>query len=200
MTTAPITNTPNFEHPFILEVDACEYGLGAVLSQEYDNHKYVIAYASPTLSAAERKYGATEREALAIVWATKHFRAYIEGSKVLIRSDCKALKWLRNAKDITGRLARWAMILSTYQIESINYRPAQQKMRKSQFNIKKKETQLRAKNEQWNAREKRERIWVLRYSDRNRFLRKGLSFTCPTCNLISVSERCPIRCYFEQGH
>ena len=126
LTTAPIMNTPNFEHPFILEVDACEYGLGAVLSQEYENRKYVIAYASRTLSAAERKYGATEREALAIVWATKHFRVYIEGSKILIRSDCKALKWMLNAKDVTGRLARWAMKLSTYQIEAIDYRSGKQ--------------------------------------------------------------------------
>lgn len=126
LTTAPIMNTPNFEQSFILEVDACEYGLGAVLVQEYDNHKYVIAYASKTLSAAERKFGATEREALAIVWATKHFRAYIEGSKVLIRSDCKALEWMRNAKDVTGRLARWAMKLSAYQIEHIQYRPGKQ--------------------------------------------------------------------------
>ncbi|CAF4150636.1 unnamed protein product, partial [Adineta steineri] len=126
LTTAPIMNTPNFEQSFILEVDACEYGLGAVLTQEYDNKKYVIAYASRTLSAIERKYGATEREALAIVWATKHFRVYIEGSTVLIRSDCKALEWLRNAKDITGRLARWAMKLSAYQIENIQYRPGKQ--------------------------------------------------------------------------
>ena len=73
-------------------------------------------------------------------------------------------------------------------------------MRKSQPKIKKKETQLREKNEQWNATEKRERRWLLRYSDRNRFLREGLFFTCPTCNLISGSERCTIRCYFEQGH
>ncbi|CAF2960927.1 unnamed protein product [Rotaria sp. Silwood2] len=126
LTTAPIMNTPNFEQPFILEVDACEYGLGAVLTQEYDDKKYVIAYASRTLSAIERRYGATEREALAIVWATKHFRVYIEGSKVLIRSDCKALQWLRNAKDVTGRLARWAMKLSAYQIENIQYRPGKQ--------------------------------------------------------------------------
>ncbi|CAF4077516.1 unnamed protein product [Adineta steineri] len=126
LTTAPIMNTPNFEQPFILEVDACEYGLGAVLTQEYADKKYVIAYASRTLSAIERKYGATEREALAIVWATKHFRVYIEGSTVLIRSDCKALEWLRNAKDITGRLARWAMKLSAYQIENIQYRPGKQ--------------------------------------------------------------------------
>ena len=126
LTTAPIINTPNFKKPFILEVDTCEYGLGAVLTQEYDNNKYVIAYASRTLSAAERKYEATEREALAIVWATKHFRVYIDGSKVLIRSDCKALEWMRNAKDVTGRLARWAMKLSPYQIESIQYRPGKQ--------------------------------------------------------------------------
>ena len=65
----------------------------------------------------------------------------------------------------------------------------------SQTNTKKKKTQLREKNEQWNDRRS-----VFRYSDRNRFLWKGLSFTCPTCNLISVSERCAIRCYFEQGH
>ena len=64
-------------------------------------------------------------------------------------------------------------------------------MRKSQSNIKKKETQLREKNERWNAREKRERTWVLRYSDSNRFLGKDLSFICPTCNLISVSSDLP---------
>ena len=122
LTNAPIMNTPNFAQPFILELDACEYGLGAVLVQEYDDKKYVIAYGSRTLSNAERKYGATEREALAIVWATKHFRPYLEGNKILIRSDCKALEWMRNAKDVTGRLARWAMKLSAFQIE-IQYRP-----------------------------------------------------------------------------
>ncbi|CAF5020282.1 unnamed protein product, partial [Rotaria socialis] len=79
-------NTPNFEQPFILALDA--------------------SYTSRTLSTAERKYGATEREALAIVWATKHFRPYLEGNKIYVRSDCKALEWMRTAKDVTGRLAR----------------------------------------------------------------------------------------------
>ncbi|CAF4673584.1 unnamed protein product, partial [Rotaria socialis] len=123
LTNAPIMNTPNFEQPFILELDACEYGVGAVLTQEYEEKKYVIAYASRTLSTAERNYGATEREALAIVWATKHFRPYLEGNKIYVRSDCKALEWMRTAKDVTGRLARWAMKLSAYQIEEIKYRP-----------------------------------------------------------------------------
>ena len=123
LTNAPIMSTPNFKEPFILELDACEYGLGAVLAQEYDKRKFVIAYASRTLSPPERNYSATEREALAIVWATQHFRPYLEGTKVFIRTDCKALQWLKNAKDISGRLARWAMKLSAFQIESIQYRP-----------------------------------------------------------------------------
>ena len=123
LTSAPIMSTPNFKEPFILELDACEYGLGAVLAQEYNKRKFVISYASKTLSTAERNYSATEREALAIVWATQHFRPYIEGNKVLIRSDCKALQWLKNAKDVSGRLARWAMKLSAFQIENIQYRP-----------------------------------------------------------------------------
>ncbi|CAF4321671.1 unnamed protein product [Rotaria sp. Silwood2] len=123
LVNAPIMKTPNFNEPFILELDACEYGLGAVLAQEYDKKKFVIAYASRTLSPTERNYSATEREALAIVWATQHFRPYLEGTKVLIRSDCKALQWLKNAKDVSGRWARWAMKLSALQIESIQYRP-----------------------------------------------------------------------------
>ncbi|CAF1352468.1 unnamed protein product [Rotaria sp. Silwood1] len=39
LTQAPILRAPNFNEPFILETDACDYGLGAVLTQEYDNKK-----------------------------------------------------------------------------------------------------------------------------------------------------------------
>jgi hypothetical protein len=82
-----------------------------------------IAYGSRTLSPAERKYGATEPDALEIVWATQHFRPYLEGNKINIRSDCKTLEWTQTAKDVTGRLARWAIKLSAYQIEDTRYRP-----------------------------------------------------------------------------
>ncbi|CAF3946591.1 unnamed protein product, partial [Rotaria sp. Silwood1] len=119
-----LTNAPaTFQRLMdIVLADACEYGIGCVLTQEYENRKYVIAYASRTLSIAERNYSSVEREALAIVWATKHFRQYLEGGPVLVRSDCKALEWLKTARDPTGRLARWAMKLSPYNI-IIQHRP-----------------------------------------------------------------------------
>jgi hypothetical protein len=46
----------------------------------------------------------------------------LEGGPVLVRSDCKALEWLKTARDPTGRLARWAMKLSPYHI-IIQHRP-----------------------------------------------------------------------------
>ncbi|CAF1393237.1 unnamed protein product, partial [Rotaria sp. Silwood1] len=123
LTQAPILRAPNFNEPFILETDACDYGLGAVLTQEYDNKKFVIAYASRTQTTAERNYFPTEKEALAIYWATKHFRPYLEGTKSYIRSDCRALQWLLETKDSSGRLARWAISLSAFNIVSIKYKP-----------------------------------------------------------------------------
>ncbi|CAM4789456.1 unnamed protein product [Rotaria magnacalcarata] len=115
-------HTHNFSYPFILELDPCEYGIRCILTQEYEKKKYVIAYASRTLSSAERNYSAVERETLAIVWLTKHFRQYLEGGSVIVRSDCKALEWLENARDPTDRLARWPMKLSSYNIV-IQHRP-----------------------------------------------------------------------------
>jgi hypothetical protein len=123
LTQAPILRAPNFNEPFILEVDACDYGLGAVLTQEYDNKKFVVAYASRTQTAAERNYFPTEKEALAIYWATKHFRPYLEGTTIYIRSDCRALQWLLDTKDLSGRLARWAISLSAFNIVDIKYKP-----------------------------------------------------------------------------
>ncbi|CAM4838051.1 unnamed protein product [Rotaria magnacalcarata] len=95
----PIMHSPNFSFPFILELDACEYGIGCILTQD-----------------------SVEREALAIVWGTKHFRQYLEGGPVLVQSDCKALEWLKTARNPTDRLARWAMKLSPYHI-IIQHRP-----------------------------------------------------------------------------
>ncbi|CAF4357678.1 unnamed protein product, partial [Rotaria magnacalcarata] len=87
-----IKNTPNFQYPFTLKVDACIYGLGAVLAQEYNGEKFIIAYASRTLPSVERNYSSTEREALAIVWATKHFHPYFERMEIFIRTDCQAFQ------------------------------------------------------------------------------------------------------------
>src|SRR5262249_24118346 len=75
---APTLQYPDFERPFVLYTDASGTGLGAVLSQKDDDNKErVIAYASRSLNKAERNYGITDKECLAIIWAVKHFEQYL---------------------------------------------------------------------------------------------------------------------------
>ena len=66
--TAPVLTYPNYRKPFILDTDASDTGIGAVLSQIDDNSReQVIAYASRTLSKPERRYCVTRKELLSVV-------------------------------------------------------------------------------------------------------------------------------------
>ncbi|KMQ87325.1 enzymatic polyprotein endonuclease reverse [Lasius niger] len=76
LTSAPVLACPDFNRPFILQTDASAHGLGAVLTQQLDEGKRVIAYASRILNPAERNYSATELECLAVVWGICRMRDY----------------------------------------------------------------------------------------------------------------------------
>jgi hypothetical protein len=119
---APLLQRPNFTKPFTLTCDASEVGMGAVLEQPNENNEmHPVMYWSKTLKPAERRYTTTERECLAIVQAIKNFRHYLYGSHFTVVTDHHALEWLQSAKDLEGRLQRWAMKLQPYDF-TIKYR------------------------------------------------------------------------------
>ena len=113
-----VLTCPNFELPFVLQTDASNTGLGAVLTQSVNNVEHVISYASRTLTDAEVKYTTTEKECLAIVWAIQKLRPYLEGYKFTVITDHSSLRWLHNLKNPTGRLARWSVSLAEYDLTS----------------------------------------------------------------------------------
>lgn len=95
---APILAFPDFTQPFLVDTDASHSGTGAVLSQIVAGKEKVTAYASRTLSKAERKYCVTRKELLTMVTFIRHFRPYLLGRHFTLRTDHSALKWLQTFK------------------------------------------------------------------------------------------------------
>ena len=123
LTSAPILALPDWIRPFILDTDASETSIGAVLSQYHpDMTEYVIAYASRLLTKPERNYCVTHKELLAVVTFLNHFRHYLIGRPFTIQTDHGALTWLQNFKLPECQLARWLEKLQDYQF-TIIHRP-----------------------------------------------------------------------------
>ncbi|CAG2220993.1 Retrovirus-related Pol polyprotein from transposon 17.6,Retrovirus-related Pol polyprotein from transposon 297 [Mytilus edulis] len=117
LTTPPILVYPVTDKTFILDTDASNYAVGAVLSQEHDGREHVIAYMSKALNKHEISYCTTRKELLAVIIALKNFHPYVYGRPVLLRTDNAAVSWLQSLKDPTGQVARWLQTLGTYNFK-----------------------------------------------------------------------------------
>ena len=123
--SVPTLTLPVPADSFVLQTDASGIGLGAVLSVLRQEVEYPVAFFSKKLLPRERKYSASELEALAVVVAVGHFEAYLITHPFTIVTDHKALTFLNSAQHRNGRLARWAIKLQPFTF-SIRYRPGSQ--------------------------------------------------------------------------
>lgn len=107
---------PDFSKEFVLTTDACEYGVGAVLSQDLDDGlgERAISYASKSLDAAELNYSATEKECLAVVFGMEKYRHHLLGRKFRLRTDHRPLTFLQDKSKLSGRLQRWWLMLQDF--------------------------------------------------------------------------------------
>jgi hypothetical protein len=125
-TTAPILQMPDSDRQFVVEVDASDVGVGAILSQraEEDNKLHPCAFFSRRLSPAERNYDVGNRELLAVKLALEEWRHWLEGSTVpfLVWTDHKNLEYIRNAKRLNPRQSRWALFFTRFNF-TLSYRP-----------------------------------------------------------------------------
>ena len=123
----PVLYLPDVQQPFILQTDASDSGIGAVLMQQVDGVKKPVMFWSRKLKPAEQKYATIERECLAIVEAVRKFKNYLYGARFVLETDHQPLSFLRsyslNCKN--GRLTRWSLFLQDYNFH-INYIPGKE--------------------------------------------------------------------------
>jgi len=127
-TTAPILAHFDPARPFIVETDASDFALGAVLSQRDEKGcLHPVAFHSRKFQPAEINYKIHDKELLAIVDAFKHWRRSCEGAshQVQALSDHHNLEYFTTTKVLNRRQARWAQELAGIDFK-IFYRPGSQ--------------------------------------------------------------------------
>jgi len=123
LSSAPILAIYSPKDETELHCDASSIGYGAVLMQRKSDRRFhPIFYFSKRSTATEAKYHSYELETLAIVYALKRFRIYLQNVKFKIVTDCNSLTMTLRKKDINPRIARWALELLSYDYE-LEHRP-----------------------------------------------------------------------------
>ena len=125
LTSPPVLAMPQDQGEFIVDTDASNTSIGAVLSQVQAGEERVVAYASRALDRREQNYCVLRRELLAIVFFLKHYKQYLLGREFRVRTDHAALTWLRKTPDPIGQQARWLEVLEEFNftVEHRGVRP-----------------------------------------------------------------------------
>ncbi|MGH0131921.1 UNVERIFIED_CONTAM: hypothetical protein FKN15_057343 [Acipenser sinensis] len=110
----PVLVVPDFGKEFILQTDASEVGLGAVLSQEIEGVEHPVLFLSRKLEPREKNYAIVEKECLAVKWALESLRYYLLGRQFTLISDHAPLTWMHRSKDKNARVMRWFLSLQPY--------------------------------------------------------------------------------------
>ena len=112
--STPVLRYPDWSKPFILTTDASITAISFILGQKDETGKeYAIAFGGRGLRGAEKNYGISELECLAMV-GVRAFEAYLAHKHFTAITDDNALQWLKGFKPINKRIARWSLRLQDF--------------------------------------------------------------------------------------
>lgn len=103
LTATPVLALPDFSQPFMVEYDASEVGIGAVLQQQ----ERPIAFYSRAMVQRHKKLSAYEKELIGLAKAVRHWHAYLWGHQFVVRTDHYSLKFLLEQRITTSPQQHW---------------------------------------------------------------------------------------------
>jgi hypothetical protein len=107
------------DKPFVLHTDWSTKGLGAVLTQvDEEGREGIVACISRSLNVHESRYTAWKGELLAVVWAVKHFKAYLAGRDFTVVTDHRPLLWLMTTQDLSRAAGALGAVTAGVQLLS----------------------------------------------------------------------------------
>ena len=120
MVALPVLALPDSDKPFIVETDASDFAVRAVLLQVGDdNLEHPVAFFSRKMLPAETNYPVHNKEILAIISTLKEWPHYLMNAHypVVIRSDHKSLEYFKLPQRLSQRQACWHHTLAHYQFK-----------------------------------------------------------------------------------
>lgn len=99
---------------FLLETDASDHGIAAVVSIKRDGKWCPVEFSSKKFSDTQRRWPVREKEAYAIIHGLQKFDYLLRGRQFTVHTDHQSLQWIMDAK--VGKLARWACLLAEYDM------------------------------------------------------------------------------------
>ncbi|XP_070663937.1 uncharacterized protein [Malus domestica] len=117
LSSPPVLGAPVPGKPLILYMAAQESSVGALLAQENESQKErALYYLSRTLTGAELNYSPIEKMCLALVFAIQKLRHYMHAYTIHLVAKADPVKYVMSKPVLTGRLAKWALLLNQYEI------------------------------------------------------------------------------------
>ena len=117
--STPVLVFPDFEKPFLLEMDASKEGLGAVLSQKQSYRWYhPVAFGSHSLTLAAKNYHSSKLEFLVLKWSVmEHFKEYLTYAPFVVRTNNNPLTYMLMMPNLDATGHRWVGTLAPFQFE-----------------------------------------------------------------------------------
>ncbi|XP_052734034.1 uncharacterized protein LOC108321519 [Vigna angularis] len=114
----PVLRPPEPGRPLILYLTVLERSMGCVLGQydEAGKREHAIYYLSKKFTECEQRYSSLERTCCALAWAAHRLRQYMLSHSTLLISKMDPIKFIFEKPALTGRIARWQVLLSEYDI------------------------------------------------------------------------------------